>query len=92
MRDKDKGDSQAALQSPQFSLHLHSQLMVKGRERLIQQQHFRTIDDRASNCNPLPLTTRHFRDFTLAIAVQLHHMQSILYPLGNLFFGDSLDF
>ena len=24
MRDKDKGDSQAALQSPQFSLHLHS--------------------------------------------------------------------
>src|SRR5438552_3351056 len=41
-----------------FSANLPAQLSVEVRQRLIEEKHLRSSDDRASHRNPLPLAAR----------------------------------
>ena len=59
--DVDEGDADLALQRLQLALHLLAQLEVEGAERLVQQQHFRLIDQRARQRDPLALAARERR-------------------------------
>ncbi len=53
----DKRDTNRALQRLQFGLHLLAKLEVQCAERLVKQQHSGSIDEGASQGNPLLLPT-----------------------------------
>ena len=46
VRDVDEGDPEITLHPAEFLPHLHPQLFVERRQRLVQQQHFRAGDRR----------------------------------------------
>ncbi len=53
MRDVDEGDPDLGLDPLQLDLHLPSQLEVEGPQRLVEEQHVRTVDDRAGQRDAL---------------------------------------
>ncbi len=62
--DKDEGDPDLTLDPPQLDLHPLSQLLVQGRQRLIQKQNLRLQDERpgkGTRCNWPPESVVTFR-------------------------------
>ena len=55
MGDVDEGDPEVALQPLDEELHLLSELQVEGAERLVEQEHARAVDERASQGDTLCL-------------------------------------
>ena len=54
--DEDERDPDLVLDRLQLDLHLLAQLQVEGAERLVEQQHLRTVDERAGQRDALALT------------------------------------
>ena len=86
VRDKDKGNAQTLLQFPQLILHVRAQLQIQSRQRLIQQNNPRLINDCPRDGYTLALTARQFTNRTALKAFQLNHFQHFCNPLLNFFF------
>ena len=56
--DVDEGDAELALHAAQLLSHLHAQLLVERRQRLVEQQHPRLGDRRARQRDALLLAAR----------------------------------
>ena len=54
----DAGDAQSSLQASDLSPHLHAQLRVEVRERLVEEQHLGLHDQGARERDPLLLSAR----------------------------------
>ena len=78
-----KRDAQLPLQSLQLHLHGPAQLVVKRRQRLIQQQELRTFDHGTGNGYPLLLATRKLMRLAAGKILQLHHRKDIVHALTN---------
>ncbi|MNM86824.1 hypothetical protein D3C81_989880 [compost metagenome] len=90
MGDENKGDPQLALQLFQFALHLFTQLEVQRAQRFVQQQHPRSVHQRAGQCDPLALATGKMRRLTLGHETQRHAVQRLLCSCQPFTFGDAL--
>ena len=58
MGDEDERDADVALDRLQLDLHLLAQLEVERAERLVEQQHLRTVDERSGERDALALAAR----------------------------------
>ena len=58
VRDVDRRHAERALEPGDLGAHLHAQLGVEVRERLVHQEDLRLADDRAAQRDPLPLPAR----------------------------------
>ena len=76
--DKDKRDADFLLDVFQFALHFLAQLEIQCTERLVEQQNFRLVDQRAGDGNTLLLTAGHLRDAALVKAAQTDQTQHAL--------------
>src|SRR5260221_576395 len=54
--DEDKGKPERTLKRPELALHRLAQLEIERSQRLVEQQHFRTQNERARKSDPLPLS------------------------------------
>ena len=59
MGDDDEGDADILLKPCQFEPHLVAQFGIERRERLVEQQHLRPLDQRAGQRHALALAARH---------------------------------
>ena len=79
--DKDKGNADLLLNPLQLVLHLLAQLQVKCRQRLVEQQHLRLIDQRPCDRDTLLLSTgkqRRIFIFKSLQADQPEHLHDLL--------------
>ena len=90
MRDVNKRDSRLLLNVFQLVLHILAQFQIQRRQRLVQKQHARIVDQRTGNCHTLLLSARKGRHRTLFKAFQIHHCEHRLHALDDLFFLDLL--
>src|SRR6185312_1822285 len=60
-----------------LAAHLLAQPGVERRQRLIEQQHLRLKDKRASQCDALLLTARKLRGRSVALAGKLHQFERL---------------
>ena len=61
VRHVDERDADVLLDALQLDLHLLAELEVEGAERLVEQQHARTVDERARERDALALAARELR-------------------------------
>ena len=81
MCDKDKGNADLLLNPLQLVLHLLAQLQVKCRQRLVEQQHLRLIDQRPRDRDTLLLSAgkqRRIFIFKSLQADQPEHLHDLL--------------
>ena len=80
MGDVDEGDPEVALQPLDEELHLLSELQVEGAERLVEQEHARAVDERASQGDPLCLAAGELLRLALLVASELHELEDLPDP------------
>ena len=72
MGDEDEGNAKVAVHLLQFKLHIDTQFVVEGRERLVEKQHLGTVDDGTSNGHALLLSSREFVYVAFLVFVHTH--------------------
>ena len=77
MRDEDERDAELPLDLDELALHLLAKLQVERRERLVEEQHFRLVDDGARDGDALLLAARHPRDVRVLVAFEVHELQRV---------------
>ena len=82
--DEDEGDAEAALQQLQFDLHLFTQFAVERTQRFVEQQHARSVHQRACHRDTLLLAARHLARFALGEFAHLHHVERFGHAGGDL--------
>ncbi len=85
MRDEDKSDAGGLLDLFELGLHVLAQLEVQRGERLVQQQHLRTVHERAGDGHALLLSAGEAGDAALLKAGEgdeLEHLVDLLLDLG----------
>ena len=80
--DVDERDPDLLLDLLELDLHVLAELEVERAERLVEEQHPRAVDERASERDPLPLAARQLVRLALLIAGQAHHAQGLRDPLA----------
>ena len=65
VRDHDEGDAGILLRTLELDLHLLAHAAVKGRQRLVKQQHLGFFYERASERNALALPARQLMRLTI---------------------------
>jgi hypothetical protein len=70
--DEDERDPELLLQRLQLDLHPLAELQVERPERLVEEQHFRAVDERASERHALPLAARQLTGPPLLHSAELH--------------------
>jgi hypothetical protein len=76
------------LDAGDLGTHLHAQLRVEVRERLVHEEDTGIPDDRSSHRNPLPLAARERSRPTLHEVRQPEHTRDLGYPLRDLLLRD----
>jgi len=89
--DEDEGDAERFLQRLQFFLHVFAQLQVERAERLVEQQHFRPVDQGARQRHALALAAGQLARAARAVIGQPHQGQCILGGLAPLDPSHALD-
>ena len=84
MGHKNKGNTQLLVHQFQFQLHLLAHLIVQRRERLVQKQYLRLVDDSPGNGDPLLLTAGQAGDTALFKALQIHDLKHMAHFLPDL--------
>ena len=69
-----------------FNLHILPHFKVKRAERLVKKQQFRLVDYRPCNCDALLLSARQAVDVAVAVILEVHHFQRVVYLFGNFRF------
>ncbi len=81
-----RGGLQTGMQLAQLRTHLHPQLGVKVRKRLIHQKRGRFPHNRPTHRHPLPLPTRQRLRLTIQKVGDLQHLSGLIHPPLNLRF------
>ncbi len=84
VRDKDERDADLALQILQLQLHLAAQIRIESRERLIEQQHTRAVDQRSGESNALLLPAAELRRLSLRELGHVHLLERHIYARYDL--------
>ena len=90
MRHIHEGDADLALNPLQLHLHRLAQLEVERAQRLIQQQRAGVVDQRSGERHPLLLAARQLSRAPLTPPGQVHDLQHLAHPAGDLGLGDRL--
>ncbi len=88
--DEHEGDADLALDA--FELHLHglAQLEVERRQRLVEQQRTRVVDQRTGQRDALLLTAGQLLGLALLPAPEVDDVEHLADPAGHLALGDAL--
>ena len=78
--DEDGGQAQLALKAQQLLAHLHAQLGVQVRQRLVQQQHLRLDHDGAGERDALLLAARQLRRPAVGQMLQPDEVERRVHP------------
>ena len=70
MGDVDRRRLKALMKLLNFGSHLHAELCIKVRKRLIEQEYLRITDDRTSHGNALTLTARELARIAVEIRLK----------------------
>src|SRR5437016_14493142 len=89
MGDEDGGHAELALNLLELDLHRSAQVPVERRERLVEQQHLGTNDERARERNPLLLAAGELTRLTILQAPKLDQCKGLSGPPCNLRLGDA---
>ncbi|KFE34238.1 phenol hydroxylase [Thioclava atlantica] len=73
-----RGDPELALQFADLDAHLHPQLGIEVRKRLVEQEHRRFAHDRAPHRDPLALAARELARFAVEIVGKLQQRRGLL--------------
>ena len=76
--DVDEREADFGLDALELQLHLSAQFQVQGSQRFIEQQHRRTVDDRAGKSDPLLLTTGELSRLPFGHRRQLDELQGVV--------------
>ena len=91
MSDEDESDTQPFVHLPQLHLHILAHLSIESRERFIEQQHLRLIDNSTRNSDTLLLTARERIDIPLLLVSHRHHLASSPHlPYSSFFISKIL--
>ena len=74
----------SALDLDELALHALAQLEVEGRERLVEEQDLRLVDDGACDGDALLLAARERRDVGVLIAVEVDELQRVLDLIADI--------
>ena len=80
------------MQLLQFKTHLHAQLGIEVRERLIKQEHRRIAHNRTAHSYTLTLTARKLTRTALEQAIQLQNARRFFNTFGNLLLAHTANF
>ena len=75
VRHVDGRDAELALELRDVGAHLHAQLRVEVRERLVHQEHLRLPHDRAAHRDPLALAARQLLGAPVEVRRQVEHLR-----------------
>ena len=87
----DEGDAQLLLHPLQLDLHPLAQLQIQGPQGFVQEQYLGPVHQGPGNGHPLLLAAGQLLDPALFIALEVHQLQHLLYPLLDLRLGELLD-
>ena len=90
MRDEQRRDAELELDAANLGTHQHAQVSIEVRQRLVQQQDDRFLDERARQRHPLALAARELSRPPLqqpADVEQLGHLRDLLLGLSPRDFG-----
>jgi len=90
--DVQTGGFQSLVQLLQFKAHLHPQLGVKVRQRLVKQEHRRLAHNGAAHRHALALTTGQLARLAMEQRLQLQNPRRFFHPLANLRFAEAANF
>ena len=88
--DEQEGDPDLALDRLQLDLHRPAQLEVEGRERLVEQQHLRPVDQRAGERDALSLAAGELGRPVLGARAELHQLEHLADALVDAGAVDAL--
>ena len=89
--DVDRGHPEPLLQAADLGPHLHAQLRVEVRERLVHQERLRLANDRPSHRHPLALTAGERPGLALEERLQVEDPGRLLHPPVDLRLRQLLD-
>ena len=89
--DDDERDADLALDLLQLDLHLFAQLEIQCAERLVEQQHPGSSDQRARQRHSLTLAARQLRGLSRRLAAQPDHVERVGGALAALVARHALD-
>ena len=75
----------------QFGLQLFAQVLVQGRQGLVEQQQVRFEHQRPGNGHALLLTAGHFGRLLVHVGAEADHFEDVLDPALAFFGGDFAD-
>ncbi len=81
----DEGDADLFLQGRQFGAHLVTQLGVERRQRFIEQQNARLLDQGARQSDALALAARQLVGLARTVTAQLHQFERFLGAAAAFF-------
>ena len=84
VRDVHESGAGLPVDAAQFHLHLEPDLEIERRERLVQEQHARAIDEGAREGDALHLATGQLVGPPLAVALESHQHERLGHALGAL--------
>src|SRR5690606_2846205 len=82
--DVDRGRLQALMQLLDLGAHLHAELRVEVRQRLVEQEDLRIADDGATHGDALALTARELTRISLEQVLQPQNIGRLVHALLNL--------
>ena len=80
MRDVDERDADRLLDVLELDLHLLAELQVERAQRLVEQQHAGSVDERARQGDALPLPARELARLALRERAQADERQRFARP------------
>src|SRR5439155_12868514 len=90
VRYVDRRHAEVVLKTADLGAHLHAQLCVEIRERLVHQERLRFADDRSTHRNPLALPTGKCSRLALEELFEPEHSCGLFDSLVDLALGDLL--
>ena len=91
VRDVHRRHAEAGLERGDVRTHLHAELRVEVRQRLVHEEHRRLADDRPAHRNTLPLAPGKLAGLALEIRLKAEQLGDLEYPFRALLLLDARD-
>ena len=82
--DVDRRDAEVLLQLRDLGAHLHPELRVEVRQRLVHEERLRLAHDRAAHRDPLALAARERLRLAVQVLGQPEDLGGVVHPSGDL--------
>ena len=79
--------TEVALQAGDLGAHLHAQLGVEVRQRLVHEERRRLTHDRPTHRHPLALATRQLAGLAVEVLLELEDVRRLLHTPLDLVLG-----